>query len=61
MGRGEGGKSFPPGRIDIYTIHTIIYKINNKDLLYGTGNSSQYYVMTYMGKESYKKWIYVYL
>ena len=29
-------------------IHTTIYKIN-KDLLYSTGNSTQYSVMTYMG------------
>ena len=29
----------------------------NKDLLYSTGNSTQYSVMTYMGKESKKEWI----
>ena len=41
-------------------IYTTIYKIgNNKDLLYSTGNSTQYSVMTYMGKESKKEWIYV--
>ena len=33
----------------------------NKNLLYSTGNSTQYSVMTYMGKESKKQWIYVYL
>ena len=32
-----------------------------KDLLYSTGNSTQYSVMTYMGKESNKEWIYVYV
>ena len=32
---------------------------NNKDLLYSTGNSTQYSVMAYMGKESKKEWIYV--
>ena len=33
----------------------------NKDLVYNTGNSNQYSVMVYMGKESKKEWIYVYL
>ena len=33
-------------------IHTTSYKqITNKNLLYRTGSSTQYYVMTYMGKE----------
>ena len=42
-------------------IHTNIYKIiTNKDLLYSPGNSTQYSVMTYMGKES-KKEIHVYV
>ena len=36
--------------IDIYTL-LYIEKITNKDLLYSTGNSTQYSVMTYMGKE----------
>ena len=27
----------------------------NKDLLYSTGNSTQYFVMAYMGKESKKR------
>ena len=31
-----------------------IYRTNNKNLLYSTGNSTQYSVITYMGKE-YKK------
>ena len=31
--------------------------MTNKDLLYSTGNSTQYSVMTYMGKESKKEWI----
>ena len=29
------------------------------NLLYSTGNSTQYSVMTYMGIESKKEWIYV--
>ena len=33
----------------------------NKNLLYSTGNSTQYSVMTYMGKESGKEWIYVFV
>ena len=43
-------------------IHTRLYikQITNKDLLYSTGNSTQYSVMAYMGKESKKEWIYVY-
>ena len=33
-------------------MHTITYKIDtNKDLLYSTGNSTQYWVMMYMAKE----------
>ena len=34
--------------------------INNKDLLYRRGNSTQYLGITYNGKESEKEWIYVY-
>ena len=44
-----GGKWGEMG-IDIYTLLYII-QITNKDLLYSTGNSSQYSVMTFMGKE----------
>ena len=32
-------------------IHTTIYKIINMDLLYSTGNYTQYLVMTYNGRE----------
>ena len=39
-------------------IHTTIYKINNKDLLYTIGNYSQYLVITYNGQKS-KKNIYM--
>ena len=34
------------------------YKVANKDLLYSTGNSTQYFAITYIGKEP--EWIYVY-
>ena len=46
--------------IDIYTL-LYIKQITNKDLLYSTGNSTQYSVMAYMGKESEKEHIYVYV
>ena len=36
---------------DIYTL-LYIKLVTNKNLLYSTGNSSQYSVMTYMGEES---------
>ena len=39
--------------INIHTQICIKKKIN-KDLLYNTGNSTQYYVIIYMGKESEK-------
>ena len=45
--------------IDKYTLY--IKQIINKDLLYSTRNSTQYSVMTQMGKESKKEWIYVYV
>ena len=39
-------------------MHTTIYKTDriNKDLMYSTGNSTQYSI-TYTGKESEKQWI----
>ena len=42
-------------------IHSTTYTIINKDLLYNIGNSTQHSVLTYMGKESEKEWIYVYV
>ena len=33
----------------------------NKDLLYSTGNYSQYFVIIYKGKESEKENIYIYV
>ena len=41
--------------IDIYTL-LYIKQITNKNLLYITGNSTQYSVMTYVGIESKKEW-----
>ena len=48
--------------VGIY-IYILLYtkQITNKDLLYSTGNSSQYSVMAYMEKESKKEWIYVHI
>ena len=59
--RGEKGRgiNWEIG-IDIYTL-LYIKQITNKDLLYSTGNSTKYSVMTYMGKESKREWIYVYV
>ena len=50
--RGErgSGMNWEIG-IDIYT-PICIKQITNKNLLYSTGNSTQYSVMTYMEKES---------
>ena len=55
-----GGINWEIG-IDIYTLLYIIKQITNKDLQYRTRNSTQYSVMAYMGKESRKEWIYVYV
>ena len=43
--------------------YKLLYKkqINNKVLLYSTGNYSQYLVIKYNGKESEKEYIYIYL
>ena len=43
-----GGINWEIG-IDIYTL------ITNKNMLYSTGNSTQYPIMTFMGKESKKR------
>ena len=58
-GKEGGGINWEIG-IDIYILLYIKWIIN-KDLLYSTGNSTQYSVMNYMGKESKKEWIYVYV
>ena len=52
-----GGINWEIG-INIYAL-LYVKQITNKDLLYSTGNSTQYSVMTHMGKESKKGWIYV--
>ena len=35
--------------------------MGNEDLLYSTGKFIQYCVITYMGKEPEKEWVYVYV
>ena len=40
-------------------MHTTIYKIDNEQV--PTENSTEYFVMTYMGKESEKEWLYLYV
>ena len=48
--KGKGGKRNKLGvGINIYTL-LYIKQIINKDLLYSTGNSTQYSVIIYMGK-----------
>ena len=49
-GQGRGGVNWEI-EIDVYILVYIKW-ITNKDLLYTTGNSTQYSVMAYMGKES---------
>ena len=58
-GKGRRGIYWEIG-IDIYTI-LYTKQITNKDLLYSTGNYTQYSVMTYMGKEPKEEWMYVYI
>ena len=58
-GKWQGGINWEIG-IDIYTL-LYIKQITNKNLLYSTGNSTQYSVMTYRGNESKKEWIHVYI
>ena len=55
----RGGINWKIG-IDIYAL-LYIKMITNKDLLCSVGNSTQYSGMTYMGKESKKACIYIYV
>ena len=54
------GKINQEFEINIYTERLYIKQINNKNLFYSIGNATQYFIMTYIGKESNKQWIYVY-
>ena len=53
----RGGINWELG-IDIYTI-VYMECMSNKNLLYNTGKSTLYSVVTYVRKESGKEWIYV--
>ena len=56
--RGKGGERINQEfRINRYKL-LYIKQINNKDLLYNTGNYIQYFVITYNEKESKKGYIY---
>ena len=41
--------------------YTLLYMewMGNRDLLYSKGNSTQYSVIIYIGKESEKEWMYI--
>ena len=56
-GKGQGGINQEIGS-NIYMV-LYIKQIANKDLLYSTGNYTQYFVITYKRKESEKKYIYI--
>ena len=58
--KGEGGwDELGDWVLHIYTIDTM-YKIDNKALLYSTGNYIQYPVINHNGKEYEKECIYMY-
>ena len=40
---------------------SLLDQITNRDLLYSTGNYTQYFVITYKEKESEKEYIYMYV
>ena len=44
-------------------MYTLLYSkwITNKDLLYSTGNSAQFYVAAWMGRELGGEWIHVHV
>ena len=46
-------------RTNIYTHTAYITWINNKDLLYNTGNYTRYFVITYKGRQARKIDIYI--
>ena len=55
-----GGGKYQGIGIDTYTVLYIKW-MGNEDLLHVTGKFTQYSVITHMGKESEKEWIYVYV
>ena len=57
-GRGKGTNW--ETETDLYTQLYVKY-VTNKNLLYSTENSTQYFVIASMGKESKTQWIYIYV
>ena len=58
--KGKGGGLNQEVGINTYTL-LYIKQITNKDLPYSARNYTQYFVITYNGKESGKEYIYVYI
>ena len=56
----SGGAISQEFGINIYKL-LHIKQITNKDLLYSTGNYTQYFVITYKGKEPEKEYTYVHI
>ena len=60
-GGSGGGMNWEIGS-DIYTLLILCIKqITNQNLLYSTGNYTQYLVIIYKGKESGKEYIHIYI
>ena len=59
-GEGHGEGIVREFGIDMYTLLYLKW-ITNKDLLYSTRNSAQYYVVDWMEGESGGEWLYVYI
>ena len=58
VAKGEEGRGGMDSEFGISRCKLLYIKeINNKDLLYSTGNNTQYLVITYNGKESKKEYI----
>ena len=55
-----GGEEDRESGKDMYTLLYLKW-ITNKDLLYSTWNSAQYYVAAWMGGEFEGEWIHVYI
>ena len=58
-GKGGGGGINQEFGNNIYTL--LYIKLVNKDLLYSTGNYTQYFLITYKGKKSEKEYVYTYI
>ena len=59
-GEGHGEGIVREFGIDMYTLLYLKW-ITNKDLLYSTRNSAQYYVVDWTEGESGGEWLYVYI